>query len=314
MATHFQLFIAASQLGWASYVRNKRATASLIQHIKSIEPVSDAVAKRIYFYTIQSAVTNLWFSTLRGYAPTPLERRNALYMGAITPLVDDATDENGMLSDEILMHLRRKDDDVFKAASGLYQSIRATAQSSFDAIAEKTLHAQDDSVQQLGAAVLSQEEIRSITFAKGGYATLVYRIMLQNELAPHEEEAILLLGSLLQMTNDAFDVYKDYHAGAQTMFTTTNDIAPLRHLYLHRLAQMKTAFEQTGYAPRQVKQLLHQTMLVLTRGLVCLDHLLACQQQYGTFNPALHPRHQLIVDMELRENIWKTWQYSRKLS
>ena len=314
MASHFQIFSAAARLGWASYVRNKKATEALVAQIRAIESLDDATAKRIFFYTIQSAVTTLWFTTLRGYDANESEKKNALYMGAITPLVDDATDEKGMLSEEILFHLRQKDDEVFKAASGFYQHIRATAQPCFDDIAAKTLQAQDASIKQALKEKLNTEEIAEITFQKGGYATLLYRIMLQNELVPNEERAIMLLGSLLQMTNDAFDVYKDYHNGFQTLFTTTTDVVYLREMFMERIAQMKDLFMQTGYAIPNVKRLLHQALLVVTRGLVCIDHLVVCQKSKGIFDPSLHERKELIVDMEKADNIWKTWQYARKLS
>lgn len=53
---------------------------------------------------------------------------------------------------------------------------------------------------------------------------MLYRSVLGTPLISGEEDAIYLLGSILQLANDMFDVYKDFKNGQQTVFTNTEDV------------------------------------------------------------------------------------------
>ena len=69
----------------------KAANGVLNPHNLSLDP---KFYRPIRHYTTGLRITNLWFSTLRGYACSKDEIMAGRYLGAMTPLFDDLFDAN----------------------------------------------------------------------------------------------------------------------------------------------------------------------------------------------------------------------------
>lgn len=303
------------KLGIEVFLINKLRTNKFIKELNKQSKIhhfsfdKDQIS-RIRYYTIQSSLTNSWFSSLTGYKIDNDEIQKGLYLGALTPMMDDLTDDFGLNYAEIVKRLNMQNDsasDSINFAGYLFKTVSEKADNTFLKYFAKAMKAQDDSLKQFQKNRLSFEELYKITFDKGGYFTLLYRSVLKKDIIKGEEEAIYLLGGILQLTNDMFDVYKDYENGQQTLFTNTHDIEKLRDLYLHLIDDMIVKFWELEYPFRQKKEALLKIFTVLSRGIVCMNQLLNCQRKTDNiFELEKYTRADLICDMEKVSNIIKS--------
>ncbi len=311
-------FIAFVKLAWIILYQNKKNTSRLFAELNNVLKkhgftLTATQKKRIAFYTAQSVITNHWFSQLRGYKPSKLEIKHALYLGAFTPIADDlmdgqnitfqelATQQDGATADAVLF-------DYLYAKLAPIMAENALFKSYF----EKAHLAQNQSLKQLQKAPLSLEQLKEISYNKGGYYTLLYRAVLLNPLLPHEEEAIYHLGAIMQLLNDLFDLHKDYHNHVQTLVTNTRNIKYIREQEVALRNQFLLHFKQLSYAEKNKKRALAAIMAIVTRGNVALDDYEKIQGENPHIDVAAYPRKTLIVDMELPKNVWRNLVYTNK--
>jgi hypothetical protein len=294
-----------TKLQTAKFIRELRKQSKIHHFSFDKEQIN-----RIRYYTVQSCLTNSWFSSLTGYKIGNDEIQRGLYVGALTPVMDDLTDDFGLDYSEIIRQIKTQDDSTpnpVRLAGSLYKKVLEKADTGFLKYFTKAMECQDASLKQFQKNRLSYEELHKITFDKGGHFTLLYRSVLKKDLIKDEEEAIYLLGGILQLTNDMFDVYKDHKNGQQTLFTNINNIEKLKDLYLNSMDEMIVKFLKLKYPFRQKKEALLKIFTVLSRGIVCMNQLLNCQKKTGNvFELKKYTRADLICDMEKASNIIKS--------
>ena len=307
----FQTLQQFFTIAYVILVQNKRNTHALFEELEAhLNPkgftLSNEHRKRIAFYTAQSALTNYWFSTLRGKKPTASETKLGLYLGAYTPITDDLMDNTG----STYQQLRTIAPDSSAEAcifNYLWEKLQPSlnTNSLFALYFEKAHEAQNESLVQMESTPLGLDELREITFNKGAYATLLYRFLLQNEAKSGEIDAIYTLGAILQVMNDLFDIYKDYHHGAQTLVTNTADIHFIKKTLDELETKFRSQFFALDYPPRQKKKAWLAIMAIVTRGHIASKHYLDLQGNSAKIDIATYPRKPLIVDMEKLGNVWK---------
>ena len=150
----------------------------------------------------------------------------------------------------------------------------------FQTYLQKVGHFQEESKKQLGSK-LSTAELRRITYEKGGYSLGLYRSILGHSYPAKEKEAVYNLGRLVQLTDDVFDLRIDYLDQIQTLATTSKDIRLLQQEYLQLAKDSYREFQQLGYPPKQVRRFWAEVMIILSRGMVCLDQLVRVQEEHG---------------------------------
>lgn len=298
-------------MGWAILVQNRKATDKLFAELEGVlKPfgfsLSEEHRKRIFFYTAQSAITNLWFSLLRGNKPTNAEQQTALYLGAFTPIADDLMDESGQTF-EALEENQNNDSAGHVLFAYLLAKLKPhrAANADFERYFNLAHEAQNESLKQLGKEPLDLSELEKITFNKGGYYTTLYRFALTHPAKPGEETAIYTLGSILQVLNDLFDIYKDYHNGVQTLVTRTADIRFIALKLTELEARFRVQFFALDYPLANKKRAYRAIMAIVTRGHVAEAHYQNLQGDSATLDIAVYPRKPLIVDMEKPLNVWK---------
>jgi hypothetical protein len=172
-----RVFWVFCQLGWEILYKNRRSTRRLYRELDALlKPYGFALNaehhKRIFFYTAQSAITNHWFSLLRGKPPTPQERSHAIYLGAFTPIADDLMDSTGQTFEQLV---RAKKNDTADAILFAYllEKLQPLIHESplFATYFKKAHEAQNRSLKQLSETRLTTEELKQISFDKGGYYT-----------------------------------------------------------------------------------------------------------------------------------------------
>lgn len=168
------------------YKKNKSRTKILIKELNEILGASHLSLtkdqeKRIEFYTTQSCITNSWFGKLRGWKATKQEIERRLYLGAATPLFDDYADKRNFSSKKLMKLIEGEANEQSTEVillKHLYKKVfnnPGKNQLKFLEIMNKAVESQNNSLRQLQKEKLQTEELQTITFDKGGYATLLYR-------------------------------------------------------------------------------------------------------------------------------------------
>ena len=281
--------------------------------IKSNQTLSPKLAKRIRFYMIQSAITNLWFSTLRGYSINKNEALSGQYLGALTPVYDDLMDNYGLTHEQITNNKDLNTSQEKVLFDYLFTNLLnfVSNQETFIYYFKKLGNAQNHSLKQNSIITLSKYQIKQITYDKGGYATLLYRSILDHPLLDGEEEAIYHLGALLQITNDLFDSYKDAQSQTQTLATIGFNVDELTNEFIQLKDHTIHLFLQLGYDEKNIRGTIYQMVSVMSRGKVYLEHLKNIQK--GSFFKASDfSRNELMVDMEKWPTLKINYAISKK--
>jgi len=315
MNRYISVVLVYIAMAYKVYWLNKASTRKLIEEINDHLKLRGVIlnqdqTERIRTYTTLITITNSWFAALRGHKLTRRERTFSLYAGALTSFFDDLTDSSGLKSDAILHELNSPDPGSGKnmlVTRYLYDQVKKNCSEEFLDCYKKAAVSQDASLHQLGESTISDDELRTIIYSKGVTCTLLWRKALDNPLIDGEEAAICSLGVLLQLTNDMFDVYKDYENKQQTLYTNSKDLANNYDEYKALYAKMNTQFVNLGYEKKSINKFLLEISVVVGRGMVCSEQLMRCQRSRDNqFNLEGLPRKELICDMEKITNIVKS--------
>lgn len=305
-------------LAYKVFVVNKNHTNLLLDEIKQELRLNldDALRQRIIFYTRQSFISASWACALRGRELSATEIRRVVCLGVITPLVDDLTDDLKLKSEEILVRLKTAplsdEGSQWALARYLYDQMVLDAPSGFLQIFEEALASQDASLAQLEPDLLSEDQLAEISRKKGGAFVVLYRVVVDPPLQEGEWEALMTLGYLLQQVNDMFDVYKDSQNGQQTLFTNSNDLGRNYQDFQYHLNVLIEQFLALDFPVSKIKKCLLEISTVTSRGMVCLEQLMALQGTSQSFDLSRFSRKQLICDMEEVSNLISSFRYSAR--
>jgi len=317
-------FLEIFRIAYRVYVVNRvwnksrvRKEVTEVYHRRGL-PFDEAYFKRIYFYLMVASIVKIWFTTLRGKKESKKERMAFAYIGASTPLYDDLFDENELTYQQVKHLLSEGNTKGYGiiAAIGIvfYEKLMSCLDhpNTFMRYLDLIAIAQDQSKAQVGGHLLSELELRQITYDKGGYSIVAYRTILTNELLPGEEKAAYHLGCICQLTNDIFDLRKDHLNNQQTFLTRTDDIQTVRKEYLDLVHKTTAAFRKLDYSNWNLRRFELQLMLIVGRGMVCLDQLARVQKKYGKWDASLMLRSESVCDMEKPINLMRYFWYSLK--
>ncbi len=301
------------------FVLHPKRSEIFVRHLKQKGFELDIrTGKRIKTGTAIAAVTNLWFSTLRGDQTKESEHLSGLLLGAVTPVYDDLMDLFGYTHDEIVggkFNGIAESSNLIQLSAYLipetYQSI--AQKEAYDHFYLLTVAGQTQSHQQQSGESLTTGQLEDVMGQKGGNATLLYRQILANPMIDGEEKAIFLLGKLMQLINDLFDTRSDYLAGNLTLATSCENPNELRYLFDSLVGEMTAAFARLSYPKKNIKNALRLMMPVIARGEVCLKQFEQLFRQYGHFRLAEFSRQELVCDMEKTLNLWANYREAAKL-
>lgn len=277
---------------------------------------SDIIKIKKYYGLAIPAILGEAFCILRGKALTRNERISLTYLGALTGLYDDFFDKLYTPEDRILE--LTKDPYTCTASNDHeelfihFYKLALEHSSALERIKDAFIAVYEAQVQsQLQRnSNLSTDQIREITLVKGAVSTLFYRSAMANPLSESEETMLYQLGSLTQLENDIFDVYKDDQEDITTLVTTTNKIDHIRTLYVHIHRKIVELLKETEFPTKNKILFAQYVNLTLCRGYVCLDFLELNEARTNhLFSVKDYSRKDLICDMEKSKNIIKTFNY-----
>lgn len=269
-----------------------------------------------YYGYAAPAILGESFALLRGKKMSESERKAITYAGAITGLFDDFFDKKKLAPDYIKQLVISPDsikgntsnERLFNA---FYQKILSEIKNR-NVFVNYFLNVHDAQVlsKKQTEPDISKSDITYITYAKGGYSLLFYRSTLDNPISENEQKMLYVLGSILQLENDIFDIYKDHRDGIMTLATTCTGIAELRNQYLNLINQFKELVSATEYLTYNQKQFADIMLVLMSRGVVCMDQLESLEKRSNNkFVINEYVRKDLICDMEKPVNFLKTVHY-----
>ena len=270
------------------------------QQIKSLGDLETPLQRRIFHYLFANNLTTQWFCTLLNYEPTPKERETGYYIAMATPIADYLVDHEKLAVSEI--HQMIDHDSTHPLQSLTQQLFQHTMdRHPFPEIGRRliylTLEAQQESLQQ-HQDDLSTQKLKNITWAKGGYALLLYRSALNRPISQQEWDAVYQLGGLMQLHNDIFDLHRDLREGIITLPTQTTSVKDLSKLYSDEIEKTFALYHQQPFSSYQKRKFFLLLYLAVQTGHQCLKQYANVEAKYGEFNPIKLSRQELVCDME----------------
>ena len=277
--------------------------------------------RKIYLYGYAvPAMIGETFCVLRGLKMSEKERLAMTYLGTITGLFDDFFDKKNRSVAEIELLIENPTESY---TSNSYEKLIVTLfnkvlvncsdENQLKTYCRQVFEAQVMSRKQV-LPDIKRDEIQEIIFQKGGVSMLLYSCALDGNLSETDKDIIYKLGSIGQLENDMFDVYKDFHEGIKTLVTTETNIGKLRKLYNQLIAEIFNLVDETTYPAKNKHAFLRILALVLCRGSVCLDYLEKNEKKSdNVFSIKDYQKKDLICNMEHPYHFFKLLHYTSKM-
>ncbi|MFZ1451223.1 MAG: hypothetical protein WAT20_00895, partial [Ferruginibacter sp.] len=204
---------------------------------------SDEQKKKIlnYYGLFITAFLCSSYTKLSGRQLTDAERKRATLFGILTPVGDDLFDVDKLDMDSIRSITYEPQNytaTTFSAnvAKEIQTFLLAGVphQEAYLQAAKNVLDIQIETARQTNPAI-SVQELEHITHTKGAVSVIIYHQCLDDVADEQMQETLFLIGSLFQLGNDIFDLYKDVRDHIYTLVNTCDDFAAFRRSFLERV-------------------------------------------------------------------------------
>ncbi|RXK86152.1 hypothetical protein [Filimonas effusa] len=263
------------------------------------------------------------FGRLHGRLTTDAEKERLIHYFICSSLFDDFTD-HGTISEAQLLSLSFCPED-HKAVSFDEKAFQQSHLLLWNYVADKPAYekvtkalykAQLLSKEQHNSQ-LPDETLLDITFTKGGYSVLLCRYYLDLPANATEEACWYRIGTIIQLTNDLFDIYKDLADNIDTLPNRMTNAYVFEQFFREQMGKMDGLIRQLPYGRQRIQGFRLAMSGIYGLGLVAIDQLKAIQgDQLQLPDFGSLPRKALIVDMEKTRNLvkclrhaYKSWRY-----
>jgi hypothetical protein len=261
------------------------------------------------------------YTKLYGRRLTDAERKRATLFGILTPVGDDLFDVDKLDMESIRCITYTPESYTAttfsaKVAKEIQTFLLATVphKEAYLQAAKNVLDIQIETARQTNPAI-SVQELEHITYTKGAVSVLIYHQCLDDAADEKMKQALFCTGSLYQLGNDIFDLYKDVRDNIYTLVNTCDDFAELRKNFLARVRLQNQKIMALPYAKKNKKEFCFVMNTINARSVVALDQFVHMQQKKGDkINWWQLQRKDMIVDMEKPGNFLKWLWYVYKLA
>jgi hypothetical protein len=207
------------------------------------------------------------------------ERRRIILLSVFGPLFDDLFDDKILDHEQISALVTNPEgyvaiNNTDRLITKLYLEILSNTpqRSLFMEQLQAVCLWQKESLKQLNAGI-TEDELYRITYNKSYYAVLLFCAVLDHYPGPDMREMLYPVAGLMQLTNDAFDVYKDVHNGIYTLPNLYRNFEQLQQHFMAEIASINNKLWQMPY-PAKSKQRYAITIHSLhAMGWMALDQL-----------------------------------------
>ncbi|OQP50299.1 hypothetical protein A4H97_00170 [Niastella yeongjuensis] len=196
---------------------------------------------------------------LTGKKLSEAEHKSIILLSVFGPLFDDLFDDHILNYEQITSLVTAPEE--YKAinkndrlAKDLYLELLRSIprRQQFIEHLQAVAHWQQESLKQLNSDI-SAAELQEITYKKSYYAVLLFCSLLDNYPDQKILEILYPAAGLMQLTNDAFDVWKDVHKGVYTLPNLYRNFLALKQLFLTETSTINHHLWQLPY-PARAKQ------------------------------------------------------------
>jgi hypothetical protein len=285
------------------------------------EPFSTAHIKRITKYwqlglnVICKSLYKLTGKKLNGE-----EHNRIILLSVFGPLFDDLFDDKILDHDQIASLVANPDEytavnKTDALVKNIYLEILQLTPNEqlFTDHLQKVFYWQKESLKQLNDRI-TEEELYQITYNKSYYAVLLYCAVLDNYPSPEILKMLYPIAGLMQLTNDAFDVWKDVHSGVYTLPNLYRNFEQLQQKFLEETATINQILCQLPY-PAKARQAYAITIHSLpAMGLMAIEQLKSVTNGISSFAALFAmSRKTLVCDMDSTPQKMKWLQQIRRL-
>ncbi len=277
-----------------------------------------AMEKIKKYYCLGIPVTCASYAKIYGRKLSDKEREYATLTGIITPIIDDFTDER-TLSDEKIESLTSNPAEYEPATleEAVVKNIlcylleKVPSPEGFLYALNRTIKAQHLSVKQMDPSVTT-DELLHITLEKGAWSHIFFHWLINEIPTQQTVDAMDTMGGMLQMSNDIFDVYKDFKEGFKTIPNTCADYKAFEKYYVQECRKFCRMARALPYKKKDLEFFITFIAFVMARGIVAIQMLKKLQAEMGggVLPLAQLERKQLICDMEKPLNVFRTAWYT----
>jgi hypothetical protein len=260
------------------------------------------------------------YKRLHGKKLTLEERKRATLFGILTPVGDDLFDIDKLNIEnirEITFNPENYNASTFssKVAKEIQAYLLATVpnKNAYVEASKNVLEIQIETVKQTHPDI-SKGEMERITYTKGAVSVIIYHQCLNEAADEQMKEVLFYIGSLYQVGNDIFDLYKDVRDNIYTLINTCEDYEVFRKKFLERVRLQNQKIMALPYAEKNKKEFCIVMNTINARSVVALDQFILLQKKMNSkINWWKLERKDMIVDMEKAKNFLKWLHYIRKL-
>jgi hypothetical protein len=260
------------------------------------------------------------YKRLYGKALSDEERKRATLFGVLTPVGDDLFDIDKLDNEsiqQITFHPETFNATTFssKVAKEIqtYLLQAVPHKEEYITASKNVLDIQVETGKQINPSI-SKEEIKHITYIKGAVSVIIYHQCLNEAADEQMQEVLFLIGSLYQLGNDIFDLYKDVRDNIYTLINTCDDYVQFRKEFIERVKLQNKKMYALPYAKKDKEDFCMVINTINARSLVAIDQFINMQKKYnGKVDWWKLQRKDMIVDMEKSKNILKWLKYVYQL-
>ncbi len=261
------------------------------------------------------------YTKLYGRSLTDAERKRATLFGILTPVGDDLFDVDKLDMESIrsiTYDPQNHTATTFSAnvAKEIQTFLLADVphKEAYLKAAKNVLDIQIETARQTNPAI-SVQDLEHITHTKGAVSVIIYHQCLDDVADEQMKQVLFCIGSLYQLGNDIFDLYKDVSDHIYTLVNTCDDFTKLRNNFLARVRLQNQKIMALPYAKKNKKEFCFVMNTINARSVVALDQFVRMQEKAGKkINWQQLQRKDMIVDMEKPRNFLKWLWYAYKLA
>ncbi|HCU19939.1 MAG: hypothetical protein A2X05_18835 [Bacteroidetes bacterium GWE2_41_25] len=203
------------------------------------ESIPERIYKKIQWYMVEAVFIGEMLARMADNSISKRDKESLIYLGAIMALFDVIVDDIRLKRDivnEILEHTFSTTGSKPPAGDSAIVRVYFLYVDKLIATIDKEqwreisghlniIRLQMKSDEQLMNSI-TEESVNSITLGKGGVATLICSVFLQQK-SESFREAVFELGGFIQMMNDCQDLHKDTVAGIKTFVHFSKDFSEI---------------------------------------------------------------------------------------
>lgn len=279
--------------------------------------------KKVLFYYPMYTILGCaeMYISLKGRNLSINERKKLTLVAAWATLCDDLVDDHNWSRDEVFDIIFNNPEEgelpgnvrLLIAINNEFKKIWKVSDKYINQL-KIALEWQSVSAKQLDPAI-TLDEIVEICRKKNGNTSLMFATLINEDWTEKELAFIYQSAIVGQFTNDSFDIYFDTKNGIHTYFNTAPSVAQSRDFFLKECTTLHAMVMDCDTSEENKLNTIRRMSILHAFTLTALDQLQETENKYGkSIDWKIIPRKDLVVDMALNRNRFKTVQYMKWLS